>query len=131
MRSLTSFLSTGAKKGSLTLRPATIVKTGSRHLKIAPNMSIFPSLGSIGSTVKCRPVKWHLRLYDTKYSRNTAAPIQDHFPLPKTVKSSLWSKAPMIFKYSIAFWTYRQILIKQSNEIGMQKISQLKLEGEQ
>lgn len=55
---LTSFLSNGIKNGSLTLRPATTVITGSRQLKIAPNMSIFPSLGSTGSIDKLRPAKY-------------------------------------------------------------------------
>jgi hypothetical protein len=49
---LTSFLSSGVRKGSLTLSPATIVNMGSKQLKIAPNISILPSLGSIGSIVK-------------------------------------------------------------------------------
>ena len=47
---LTSFLSKGMRNGSLTLSPATTVITGSRQLKIAPKISIFPSLGSTGST---------------------------------------------------------------------------------
>lgn len=46
----TSLLSKGIKKGSLTLSPATTVIIGLRQLKIAPNMSILPSLGSTGST---------------------------------------------------------------------------------
>lgn len=49
---LTSFLSSGDKKGSRTLRPETIVNIGSKQFKIAPSISIFPSLGSIGSIVK-------------------------------------------------------------------------------
>lgn len=52
---LTSFLSNGVRNGSLTLRPATTVKMGSRHLKIAPKMSIFPSFGSTGRIARCRP----------------------------------------------------------------------------
>jgi len=51
-KQLTSFLSSGVRKGSLTLSPATTVNIGSKQLKIAPNISIFPSLGSIGSIVK-------------------------------------------------------------------------------
>ena len=54
---LTSFLSNGVKKGSLTLRPETTVNTGSRQLNMAPNKSIFPSFGSTGSIVRYRPVK--------------------------------------------------------------------------
>lgn len=54
---LTSFLSMGVRKGSLTLRPATIVNTGSRQLKRTPNTSIFPSFGSIGNIVRYRPAK--------------------------------------------------------------------------
>lgn len=46
---LTSFLSWGKRKGSLTLSPDTIVRTGSKQRKIAPMISIFPSLGSTGS----------------------------------------------------------------------------------
>lgn len=52
---LTSFLSKGVKKGSLTLRPETMVNIGSRQLKIAPKMSILPNLGSTGSIDKCFP----------------------------------------------------------------------------
>lgn len=48
-KQLTSFLSNGIRNGSLTLRPATMVIIGSRQLKMAPNMSIFPNLGSTGS----------------------------------------------------------------------------------
>lgn len=59
---LTSFLSEGIRKGSLTLRPATIVIIGSRQLKIAPNISIFPSLGSTGRTDKCCPAGWQTRV---------------------------------------------------------------------
>ena len=54
---LTSFLLNGIKNGSLALRPATTVIIGSKQLKIAPNMSIFPSFGSTGSVDKLRPVK--------------------------------------------------------------------------
>ena len=46
--SLTSFLSWGKRKGSLTLSPDTIVRTGSKQRKIAPMISIFPSFGSTG-----------------------------------------------------------------------------------
>lgn len=52
---LTSFLSNGIKKGSLTLRPATIVSMGSRQLNMAPKISIFPSFGSTGSIDSRRP----------------------------------------------------------------------------
>jgi hypothetical protein len=52
---LTSFLSKGVKKGSLTLSPETIVNIGSRQLKIAPKISILPNLGSTGSIDKCFP----------------------------------------------------------------------------
>lgn len=47
----------GVRKGSLMLRPATIVNTGSRQLNIAPDTSIFPSFGSIGSIVRYLPAK--------------------------------------------------------------------------
>lgn len=52
---LTSFLSNGIRNGSLTLKPATTVIMGSRQLKIAPYMSIFPSFGSTGSIDKLCP----------------------------------------------------------------------------
>jgi hypothetical protein len=52
---LTSFLSKGVKKGSLTLSPETMVNIGSRQLKIAPKISILPSLGSTGSIDRCFP----------------------------------------------------------------------------
>ena len=51
----TSFLSNGMRKGSLTLRPATMVSMGSRQLNMAPKISIFPSLGSTGIIDSSRP----------------------------------------------------------------------------
>lgn len=52
---LTSFLSWGKRKGSLTLRPDTIVRTGSKQWNTAPIISIFPNLGSTGSIDKYFP----------------------------------------------------------------------------
>lgn len=57
---LTSFLSWGKRKGSLTLSPDTIVRTGSKQRKTAPMISIFPSLGSTGSMDKNFP-EWILQ----------------------------------------------------------------------
>lgn len=56
----TSFLSWGKRKGSLTLSPDTTVRTGSKHRKTAPIISIFPSLGSTGSMDKNFP-EWILQ----------------------------------------------------------------------
>lgn len=57
---LTSFLSWGKRKGSLTLSPETIVRTGSKQRNTAPMISIFPSFGSTGSIDRNFP-DWILR----------------------------------------------------------------------
>ena len=110
---LTSFLSKGMRNGSLTLSPATTVITGSRQLKIAPNMSIFPSLGSTGSIDRRRPVKHQITIsfrfqnYVTRrqlqYHEKDCHNNNDTTSSPRTVRFSSSSKAPMIFKYSTAF----------------------------
>lgn len=111
----TSFLSNGVKNGSRTVRPATTVSIGSRQLNIAPYISIFPNLGSTGSIDKWRPVKG---IYENstqvsfkkkkgeRYNRPQNKP-SDLF-LPKTVNSSLSSSAPITFRYSMAFCTYKK-----------------------
>ena len=47
----------GETNGSLRLRPAAMVKTGSRQPRMDPITSILPMVGSIGSIERWRPSK--------------------------------------------------------------------------
>lgn len=118
---LTSFLSNGIKNGSLILKLATTVIIGSRQLNIDPKMSIFPSFGSTGSIERLRPITTpHFTTLITKFiwigtptETSEICKIKQMINktstliLPSTVRFSFSSKAPIAFKYSIAFSTWK------------------------